>query len=74
MTVPLLAKPLLEAIEKLTDPLPLLFAPPLMVIQETLLTTVHEQPVPELTFTLPLSLVGPKLTLGDESENVQLGV
>ena len=72
--VPLRAGPTaaFEATLKLTVPLPLPFAPPVIVIQTALLTAVQVQPLPAVTFTLLLPPMTPKFWLVAPSEYVQL--
>jgi hypothetical protein len=53
----------LAATEYLTVPLPLPLLPDVMVIQETLLVAVHEQPAGLVTLTAPVSAPGPWLRL-----------
>ena len=53
VSVPVRSAPVFSATVKLTDPVPVPLAPLVIVIQLTLLTAVHAQPVCVVTVTGP---------------------
>jgi hypothetical protein len=54
-----------------TEPLPVPDAPPLIVIQESLLAAVHEQSAPTLTGTTPVNPVDPRFAEAAEMVGIQ---
>src|SRR6202035_2877505 len=63
----------LEFTVKFTVPLPLPLEPPVIPAQLTLLTAVHAQPDPAVTFTLPVPPAALKEALLADSEYVHWG-
>ncbi len=69
--VPVLCRPVLAATEKAAAPLPELLAPELIVIQVSLLSAVHAQPVAVVTLTLPVPPLAVRVWLVGLIENEQ---
>ncbi len=59
--LPVRGTPMLMETEKFVVPLPLPLTPEVMVIQESLLAAVQEQPVAVVTATLPVPPLAVKL-------------
>lgn len=69
--VPVRAASLFAATEKFTVPLPLPLPPEVIVIHESLLAAVHEQPVPEMMLKLPAAPLAGTLVLAADKVYVQ---